>query len=153
MNYLKNNRNAILKNAWIVLSVVLLLSGIVLFEKNYNLDKLIKIQNEKMKKIGTRNVNQLLYLYNGKTPIEKYIITDYPYLGVLPGLNKYFKMSKIHDLKSSDLIFRDDSIGYILWTPFVANSREVPDFIKAKIDSGKYNEIFNYDGYRFIKIH
>ncbi|MGD0342433.1 MAG: hypothetical protein ABSA76_12085 [Bacteroidales bacterium] len=104
------------------------------------------------KENGEKEVNQQLYLYNSQTPIDKFIVTDYQYLWILPEIDKYFKDGQIQNLKPSDMIFNDESVGYLLWTPSNDNSKDVPAFIETRIESGQYKEIFNCKGYRFIKI-
>ncbi|MCE5347761.1 MAG: hypothetical protein LLG13_15950 [Bacteroidales bacterium] len=117
-----------------------------------DLERLIKIHVEKEKRLGLKEVNQQLYLYNAKTPIDKFIITDYQYLRILPDLRKYFRYGEIQSLEPSSLIFNDESNGYLLWTPSDNNSKVVPNFVETRIESGQYKEVFNYKGYRFIKI-
>lgn len=152
MNPLENKRNIIINVIkWIL--IILIPIGIILFNKYFNLDKLIKIHVEKEKENGEKEVNQQLYIYNTQTPIDKFIVTDYQYLSVLPDIDKYFRDNDISSLKSSSQIFEDKSVGFLLWTPSYDDSRKVPDFIEAKIKSGQYTEVFNTKGYRFIKIH
>lgn len=151
MHLLKSNRNIIVKATKVILIIFLPLV-ILLFNKNLDLERLIKIHVEKEKRLGLKEVNQQLYLYNAKTPIDKFIITDYQYLRILPDLRKYFRYGEIQSLEPSSLIFNDESNGYLLWTPSDNNSKVVPNFVETRIESGQYKEVFNYKGYRFIKI-
>jgi hypothetical protein len=149
MNSIKKRRGILIKSAKAVICALLIIS--VIFSVKYlTLEDLIKIQIDKEKKIGDEGVNQRLYLYNAQFPIDKFIVTNYQYLGFLPDLRKYDMEYVLKDLEPASLIFNDSTVGYILWTPY--NSLKLPDFIETGIKSGQYKELFNYNGYRFIKI-
>lgn len=149
MNSIKKRRGILIKSAKATIYALLIISGIFSV-KNLTLEDLIKIQIEKEKKIGDEGVNQRLYLYNVQFPIDKFIVTNYQYLGYLPDLRKYDMEYVLKDLDPASLIFNDSTVGYILWTPY--NSLKLADFIETGIRSGQYKELFNYNGYRFIKI-
>jgi hypothetical protein len=148
----QGNRVKLLYKAakWIVL--ILILSGIILFNNKLNREKLIAIHIEKEKENGVKGVNQGLYKYNSENPIGKFIVTDYQYLWILPEISQFFMDGQIQDLEASNKIFTDESVGFLLWTPSPDDSKIIPAFIEEGIKTGKYTEIFNYDGYRFIKI-
>jgi hypothetical protein len=147
-HFIKRN-GIVLKSARLAVYTILIV-GVVYLEKNLTLERLVKIQVDKEKKIGDKEVNQQLYLYNAQFPIDKFIITNYQYLGYLPDLGKFDMEYILKDLEPASLILKDSTVGYILWTPY--NSLKLPDFIETKIKSGQYKEIFNSNGYRFIKI-
>jgi hypothetical protein len=142
------DRNILLKAAKFALYSLLAVCIIFLALKP-SLKDLIRIQTDKERKIGNESLNQKLYLYNSRSPVDKLIVSDYVYLAFLPDLKKYFLEVHLPELKSSDPIFEDPKVGYILWTPYNIN---LPDFIETKVESGLYKEIFNYNGFRFIKI-
>lgn len=147
----ENKRKAIYKAAkWIVL--ILILSGLILVNNKLTRDKLISIHIEKEKENGVKGVNQALYKYNSESPIGKLIVTDYQYLWILPEISQLFMDGQIQDLEPSNKIFADESVGFLLWTPSPDNSKTIPGFIEDSIKNGKFTEIFNYEGYRFIKI-
>lgn len=135
---------------WIL--IILIPIGIILFNRNLNLDELIKIHIEKEKKNGVKEVNQALYQYNALAPINKFIVTDYQYLWILPEISQFFRDGTIQSLEPSSPELLDESVGFLLWTPSPDNSKTLPDFIETGIKTGLYKEIFNYEGYRFIKI-
>lgn len=149
MRHIKKNRVMLKKSVKLSVCVLLAISVIYLVKK-VTLKDLIKIQAEKERKIGDEGVNQRLYLYNEQFPVNKFIVTNYSYLGILPDLGKYDMEYVLRDLKETSLIFNNEAVGYILWTPY--NFLNLPDFIESGIRSGRYSEIFNYHGYRFIKI-
>jgi hypothetical protein len=144
----KKNR-VLLKSAKLA---VLVLAGIgfVLSGENFSKENLIKNQIEKEKLIGDKELNQKLYLYNDQFHVDKYIATDYQYLAFLPILDKYSMQFLLRDTGNVKLVFTDKTVGYILWTPY--NAKILPEYIETGIKSGQYKEIFNYNGYRFIKI-
>ena len=149
MNSIKKRKGILIKSAKAAMYALLIIS--VIFSVKYlTLEDLIKIQIDKERKIGDAGLNQRLYLYNAQFPIDKFIVTNYQYLGFLPDLKKYNMEYVLKDLEPASLIFNDSTVGYILWTPY--NSLKLPDFIETGIKSGQYNELFNYNGYRFIKI-
>jgi hypothetical protein len=148
----QNNKGKMLYSAakWILL--ILILSGIILFNKKMNRERLIEIHIEKEKENGVKGLNQALYKYNSESPIGKFIVTDYQYLWILPEISQTFMDGQIQDLDPSNKIFTDETVGFLLWTPSPDNSKTMPAFIEEGIKTGKYTEIFNYEGYRFIKI-
>ncbi|MGD0754443.1 MAG: hypothetical protein ABR927_05210 [Bacteroidales bacterium] len=149
MNSIKKRRGILIKSAKAAIYALLAI-GVIFSVKNLTLEDLIKKQIEKEKKIGDEGVNQRLYLYNAQFPIDKFIVTNYQYLGYLPDLRKYDMEYVLKDLDPASLIFNDSTVGFILWTPY--NSLKLADFIETGIKSGQYKELFNYNGYRFIKI-
>jgi hypothetical protein len=151
MKLLNIKRNIIIKATKGIL-IVLIAFGIILFNKNLDLEKLKEIHIEKEKENGVKEVNQALYQYNTQTTINKLILTDYQYLWILPEISQLFKDGAIQNLEPSSPILTDESVGFLLWTPSPDNSKVMPDFIETAIKTGQYKEIFNYDGYRFIKI-
>ena len=151
MNLWKNNRNIIIKaTKWILIIFIAL--AIILFNKFFDLERVKKIHIEIEKELGEKELNQQLYLFNTQNPLDKFIVTDYPFLEVLPDLKKYFLWGLVQNLDTSSLIFKDESVGYLLSTPSSDSIIDVPVFIETRIKSGEYKEIFNYNGYRFIKI-
>ncbi|MCX6335299.1 MAG: hypothetical protein NT092_13540 [Bacteroidia bacterium] len=148
---MKNSRKILVITIKII-PFILVIVSIILFNKRWDFESLKAVHIEKEKRVGDDEVNRQLYLYNTQTPIEKYIVTDYQYLWILPEISKYFMDGSIETLELSSSIFENESVGYLLWTPSSDNSKQMPEFIEARIESGKYQEIFNYKGYRFIKI-
>jgi hypothetical protein len=135
---------------WIAL--ILIIAGIVLFNKYLSREKLIEIHIKKEMKNGVKEVNQALYKYNSVTTITKSIITDYQYLWILPEISQTFRDGAIDKLEPSGPELDDESVGFLLWTPSADGSRRIPEFIENRIISGQYSEIFNVEGFRFIKI-
>jgi len=151
MTFFKNSKIYFLKAVKVIL-ILMVISVIMLFNKYLDFEKLKEIHTEKEKKIGNEKVNRQLYNYNEKYPFNKFIITDYQYLKVLPEINRFFRNGTIQDLKPSDPIFTDRTIGFILMTTIFNPSKELPDYIEERINSGEYIEIFNINDCRFIKI-
>jgi hypothetical protein len=151
MKFLKERKN-IKVTAFKVVIVLLVPLSIMLFNKNVDQKRLIEAQNSQIKKLGEKEVNQKLYLYNSETAIDKFIITDYVYLRLMPDIGKYFRYEEVQNLDSASNVWDDKSNGFILFTPGDNNSRKLPDYIESEIRSGSYIEIFNNKGFRFIKI-
>lgn len=147
-NTIRKKLSKVSKQILILLSV----SGIILFDFNFSFEKLKEIHIEKEKKLGNEKVNKQLYCYFDKNHIQKKIVTDYQYLWILPQLSNLFEDGRIQSLQPSDPVFSEESVGYLLMTPLFDSSNILPGFIEEKIKSGEYIEIFNFDGYRFIKI-
>jgi hypothetical protein len=143
-------RNTVFLKSARLAVLVLIGSGFILFGGKFSKENLIRKQIEKEKLIGDKKLNQKLYLYNDQFPVDMYISTDYQYLTYLPILGKYSMQYPLRDSGNVKLIFTDKTIGYILWTPY--NAKILPEYIEAGIKSGQYKEIFNYNGFRFIKI-
>jgi hypothetical protein len=138
---------------WVILLLFILIAiSMIMFNKYFNLNSLVRIHIEKEKKLGNEEVNRKLYSYNSQTPISKLIGTDYQYLWVLPELYKSFYDCDLNKMDSASLIFKDELVGYILWTPTEDPIRQLPEFIERRIKSGQYQEVFNCKGYRFIRI-
>lgn len=129
----------------IIISVVF---AVILLNRNLSFEKLKRLEIEKEKELGSKEVNKKLYLYNSNTPIDKLIATKYQYLWVLPVLDKYFRDAYIENLVPASPELNDNSIGYLLSSP----SETFPAFISDRLVSGEYKEIFECEGYRFIKI-
>ena len=151
IHFLGNNRNIIIKTGKLILLISISV-GIILFNKNVNIKRLIESQNYRLLELGDKEVNHKLYLYNAETAIDKSIITDYHYLKLLPDIGQYFEYGDIKTLDPSNKIFKDESVGFLLWNPWYADSTKFPHFIESGIKSGFYKEIFNTKGFRFIKI-
>jgi hypothetical protein len=145
-----NNTGKIIFKALLTL---LIISGIFLFNKHYNFEKLKSIHLEKEKLLGEEDINMQLYSYYDKYGIDKYIVTDYPYMDVLPYLKDHVYWSKPGDLEPSSNVFSDESFGFLLFTPSIDSSKAVPEFVKSRVSTGEYTEIFYCRGYIFIKIH
>ncbi len=151
MSTKESNRKSIFRAAkWILL--ILILSGVFLINKKMPRERLIAIHTEKEKENGVPGVNQALYKYNSENPIGKQIVTDYQYLWILPEISHLFRDGRVQDLEQSNNIFTDESVGFLLSTPSAEGSITIPEFIEEGIKTGKYTEIFNFEGYRFIKI-
>lgn len=148
----KTNKRKIVYTVAKAILIILILSGIILFNKRMNLERLISIHTEKEKENGVKGVNLELYKYNSENPVGKFIVTDYQYLWILPEISQFFMDGQIQNLEPSNEIFADESVGFLLWTPSADDSKAVPLFIEEGIINGKYTEIFNFEGYRFIKI-
>ena len=73
-------------------------------------------------------------------------------VGSLPEISHLFRDGRVQDLEQSNTIFTDESVGFLLSTPSAEGSITIPEFIEEGIKTGKYTEIFNFEGYRFIKI-
>jgi hypothetical protein len=135
------------------LIVILISAGIFLFNNEVSREKLIESQNDKLiQQIGDAEVNIKLFSYHAETPIDKTILTDYGHLEFLPKIGKYYEYCEIKSLDSSNAKFNNGSIGYILCCPGSTDSTKIPEFIESEIKSGTFKEIFNHNGYRFIKI-
>jgi hypothetical protein len=149
MNRQKNKRDRNIR-AGKLFFLICVVTGIILFNKYFDLDSLKKIHIEKEKELGDREINQELFRYDSHEQIVKSILTDYHYLFILPGLEKYSVWGVVNELQPENPVFGDTTIGYLLATP--SSTNEIPAFIESKIKSGEYKEIFYKNGYRFIKI-
>lgn len=144
-------KKKLIVNASGLILIILICYGIFSFNRNFNFEKLRSIHIAMEKELGEKELNRLLYSYDSLFPIDKFIFTDYKYLRLLPTFNKYYSDGEVQKLQPSDTVFSKESVGYLLMTP-VSSKPELPDFIEKQIASGVYKDIFNINGYRFIKI-
>ena len=135
---------------WIV--IITIPACIVIFNKKVDFIRLKESQDFRLKELGYKKVNQKLYLYNSQSPITKFIFTDYHYLEVLPEIGRFYLGGQIKTIIPKSEILNDEKVGFLLWSPEYADSTEFPSFIESSIRSGLYKEVFNQDGFRFIKI-
>lgn len=137
---------------FIGITMLLLISVSILFViAKTGRERMITSQTFRLKLLGDPGVNQRLYSYDSLNPITSKIISDYAYLMILPDLDQHLVYCNIQSLKQSDKVFQDNTAGYILYSP--ARYETCPPFIRENIDAGLYKEIFNYNGYSFIKIN
>jgi hypothetical protein len=134
---------------WIIIFLIIA-AGIYVVNKKITNERLKESQEFRLKLLGDAEVNQKLYIYNTENPINKLIITDYHYLKLLPDIGKYFKYNDLQNIDPQ--IFTDESVGYMLWSSWYTDPQKFPEFIESGIKSGLYKEIFNHNGFRFIKI-
>lgn len=139
---------------YLVKTGILIFAAIVFFLLNSTLtiERLQKSQDFRLKRLGDEEVNEKIYLYKSNEPFDRKIITDYHYLELLPEIGKYYEYGQIQDLKSDSSLIQDDSTGFLLWSPWYKDSTSFPSFIDANIKSGLYDEIFDHNGFRFIKL-
>ncbi len=145
-------KKSIVSKVILMIFIIAIPAGIFIFNKKVDLVKLKASQDFRLKDLGYKEVNQNLYLYNAKSPISKYIFTDYQYLKLLPEIGQYYFGGQIKNIIPKSEILNDETIGFLLWSPEYADSTEFPSFIEERIRSGSYKELFNQDGFRFIKI-
>lgn len=134
-----------------VVIAAVFIAGILMADRKVTSEQLIESQNSQIKLFGKKEVNNLLYQYNEKYGIEKSIVSDYVFLGIMPGFEKKFIYDDLENLQPSSPVINQEKTGFLLWTPD-DSSRKFPGFIEEGINSGVYKEIFNSDGNRLIKI-
>lgn len=132
--------------------LIMAAASAILLNANLSMERLKRSQDFRLKRLGDEEVNEKLYLFKSTDSINRKIITDYHYLKLLPEIGQYFQYGLIQDMDSTSAIIQDESVGFLLWNPWYADSTKFPAFIDTSIQSGLYKEIFEHNGFRFIKI-
>lgn len=142
------------RTRFLIVSIITVTSILYLLYLNQKmtLERLIKAQEFRQTQIYEKDLHEKLYQFNSESPIDKKILTNYHYLEKLPEIGKYCKFFYIENLESKSGILQDTTIGFILWKPVFLLDFKTTAFIDSAIASGQYREIFEHNGYRFIKI-
>ncbi len=146
------------------LPVILLIALLIGAYYNWgpaNEEAMKKKQAKIEREMGLTNLNNLLYEYHEKHGINKKIISNYEYIGMLPGFegkltyhgfepaldDKYLKF----EVEDYFRFINDSEVGFILF-PGYANKIVLGDIL-ARMEKGEYTLIFESNGYRFVKIN
>jgi len=103
------------------------------------------------KQIGYPRLNNKIYEYQSKYGFTGTILTDYQYLGFLPGLEQYYRLGFSNDHLTFLKQINEASVGYALlnnaWM-----SPEVADYVHQNITQGTMQIIFEKDTFLFMTI-
>jgi hypothetical protein len=158
---LKSNNHAVLRQLssvrnYVVMSLVVAVGLYYLSNKPAGL--LINRYKEQKKQIGIADLNSSLYEYAAKKPIKKYILTNYNVLRFLPGFEKLFRGAPLNlmsneEFKSFKTLVTDRDVGYILFpNPNHIKATQIGSDIINRVNTGKYQLIFEKDDWWFVKI-
>ncbi len=108
----------------------------------YSDSYLINKSLDKQKYIGGSSLNQKLYDYESQFGLKGNILTDYQYLGFLPGLEEYYEygfpnseffIQQVNDPENAYVMVNSSNV-----TP------EIADFIASLVESNKIDVIIEY---------
>lgn len=103
----------------------------------------------KQKEMGEPELNKRLYSYQEEHGLNGKILTDYQYLGSLPGLEQYYQLGFSNTRDTFIQQFNRPEIGYALvrrgWM-----SPEVESYIDRLVANEKIEVIFEYDTFLLV---
>ena len=131
----------------LVLVVAIIVGLSFYFDDNY----LTARQNTMQWQIGDPAVNTLVSRHIGPTGRNYYILTNYPWLKYLPGLDGRCEML---DMSNDREFFKFIRMPYV--TNILLTDADIPKdvmrFIRIKLDSGEYKIIGAADGYFLLQV-
>ncbi len=112
-------------------------------------DKIIKLNDERIRNIGNTKINNLLYHYFDKYNYKGQIYSHYYELKWLPKLNNRYKEFNctLGNLKSYEKLIKESSNNfYILFTPWCDEG--IVNYVLKK----NINIIFEHENFIFIEV-
>jgi len=105
----------------------------------------------KQKQIGYPWLNQRIYEHQSRFGFDGKILTDYQYLGFLPGLEQYYSLGHSNFPLTFIKQINDTSVGYTLLNSDWA-SPEVIEYVRQNITDGTMQIIFEENTFVFLTI-
>jgi hypothetical protein len=139
-----------LHEVFIFLAIFLILPSFY-YTRSSIIDRQIFLQ----KQIGYDNINKIVYKYEKAYGIDGKIISNYQYLGHLPGLEKFYDWEIFKNYEMFDKHRENLDVHYILICTFPSwgVNQKIEDDINNMIQTGKYQLIANLDNLvLFLKI-
>ena len=139
----------ILKSIKVMYLLLLILTlSVFLLPIKYADSFMINVSLAKQKEIGYPWLNQKLYKYQSEYGINGLILTDYHHIGMLPGLEQYYKQEFNGNLSAFLKERKDSHVGYVLlntgWM-----SPKVAIYVRQNIAQGQMKIIFEEGSYLF----
>jgi len=158
----KGKKKCFFKNSYIAIISLIIFIALSVF-LIVSREDIYSSQIQKQKELGDRFLNKRLYEYKENKQIEGKIITDYYWVTSLPG----FEGSTIKTFKENDaFIIISNSDSYELVNPIELAGDDTFGFLisdiyyfrfydsfQEKIRKNKFERIFDFGGYHFIKIN
>jgi len=131
------------------LAVLLLLTAAIL-DFAVPRTALVARQNDLLRSVGYAELDLQLYEYDARYGINDDVLTDYPFLAMLPDLNKHYYRGDVDNFVLFQRSFQQPSVGYVL----CHRKFTVPQ-VWAYLDeysrSGKGRFVLDNDFYRMFK--
>ena len=122
---------------------------IFLLPIRYPDSRIINMSIDEQKKIGYPWLNSKIYEYQSKHSFKGKILTDYQYLGSLPGLERYYSLGYSNNPSPFIKQINDASIGYALLNSAWV-SPKVMEYVRQNITRGKMQIIFEKNTFLFV---
>jgi hypothetical protein len=122
---------------------------IFLLPIRYSDSHMISMSIAEQKEIGYPWLNRKLYEYQSKSNFNGKILTDYQYLGSLPGLEQYYSFGPSNNPSKFIKQTQDTAVGYALLTSAWA-SPEVIEYVRQNIANGTMQIIFEKNTFLFV---
>jgi hypothetical protein len=132
----------------VVYIFILLIPLLLLLPIKYTDSFLIDRAISKQKQVGDATINAKIYEFQVKHGFGGKILTDYQYLGVLPGLQCYFEMDYsaspqfIQSLKNPDIAYTLVNDSFM--------DEKVKVYVHKRIHDGDFKVLFESNGWWFL---
>jgi len=133
------------KIAYLLIPILLVFLLPLRYSDSYMINKSIA----KQKEIGYPWLNQKIYEYQSRYGLDGKILTDYQYLGFLPGLERYYSLGSSNNPSTFIKQINDTSIDYALLNS-AWMSPEVVEYVRQNIAKGTMQIIFEKDTFLFV---
>ncbi len=127
--------------------VVLVVLAVGMLSKQITQADLLARQRELQRSVGVPKVNEQLYAYQAKAPIDGRIVTDYWPLRWLPGFEDHYCGCPMNDLPAFEARWRQPDVRYALIRRATA-SREVLSHVEAACRRGMMRVELQFADYR-----
>jgi hypothetical protein len=137
-----------LQSMRVVYIFILLIPLLLLLPIKYTDSFLIDRAISKQKQVGDATINAKIYEFQVKHGFGGKILTDYQYLGVLPGLQCYFEMDYsaspqfIQSLKNPDIAYTLVNDSFM--------DEKVKVYVHKRIHDGDFKVLFESNGWWFL---
>ena len=116
----------------------------VKYPDSYLIDRAIY----KQKQIGDALINANIYEFHAKHGLEGKILTDYQFLGALPGLQSYFEMGYSSSPQFIQLLERPE-VAYALVSDYFM-AKNVKAYVHQRINDQRFKVLFEAKGWQFL---
>jgi len=120
----------------------------------YNRAYLTNRQISLQKQIGYRPINEMVYNYQNNNILSGKIISNYQYLGHLPGLEKFYEFEVFKIFEEYNFHRQEPDVQYIviMYEPGWGVDQKIIDDINKRIRRGEYQLIDDKNSVLFVKI-
>jgi hypothetical protein len=121
-----------------------------LYTRSYLTERQIFMQQQ----IGYREINKVVYDYQRDEGLSGKIISNYQYLGHLPGLEKFYGFIVFKSYEDYDYQRKDPNVHYflIMTAPGWGINQEIVNDINNRVKTGEYQLISSEDNILFVSI-
>jgi hypothetical protein len=122
----------------------------LLYTRPFLVNRQISLQ----KLIGYRPINEMIYDYQQNNVLNGKIISNYQYLGYLPGLEKFYEFQVFKIFEEYNFHRKEPDVHYILimYEPGWGVDQKIIDDINNRIRTGEYQLIEDKNSVLFVKI-